>query len=139
MFFECMKTTILDCYTDEPSGLGVPPNLGTYPRYLYGILMKEGIEPTYITIDDLRAHIFYHDKIRETTLKDKTNIRVYNRTHDNIGQILRETEHLIVILGVHVPGKYLSALPGTLKEVIGFIKDLPCKKTLTGPALFGTQ
>src|SRR3989344_1805727 len=42
-------------------------------------------------------------------------------------------------LGVHVPGKYLSATPGTLKEVIPFIKDFRCKKVLTGPATMGTQ
>ncbi len=33
-----MHYTILDCYTDEASGLGVPPYLGTYPRYTYPIL-----------------------------------------------------------------------------------------------------
>ena len=30
-------------------------------------------------------------------------------------------------------------MPGTLKEVISIIKDLRCKKILTGPAVFGTQ
>ena len=29
---------VLDCYTDEPAGLGVPPYLGTYPRYIAGWL-----------------------------------------------------------------------------------------------------
>ena len=50
-----MHITILDCYTDEPAGLGVPPYLGTYPRYLYGLLKQQG-EVRYITIDDLRLH-----------------------------------------------------------------------------------
>ncbi len=36
------KITILDCYTDEPAGLGVPPYLGTYPRYLAGYYISEG-------------------------------------------------------------------------------------------------
>jgi len=49
-----MNYTILDCYTDEASGLGVPPYLGTYPRYLFGYLKKKGLEPNYITVDDLR-------------------------------------------------------------------------------------
>ena len=49
-----MHYTLLDCYTDEASGLGVPPYLGTYPRYIYGKLRKEGHQVTYLTIDDLR-------------------------------------------------------------------------------------
>ncbi|MBI2107853.1 hypothetical protein HYT54_01895, partial [Candidatus Woesearchaeota archaeon] len=46
-----MVTTILDCYTDEAAGLGVPPYLGTYPRYIAGYLNEE---VNYITMDDLR-------------------------------------------------------------------------------------
>ncbi|MBS3168891.1 radical SAM protein, partial [Candidatus Woesearchaeota archaeon] len=46
---------------------------------------------------------------------------------------------LVVVLGVHVPGKYLTGLPGTLHEVIPLIRDLRMKKILTGPAVFGTQ
>ncbi len=132
-----MVTTILDCYTDEPSGLGVPPYLGTYPRYLAAELEN----PNYITIDDLRLHIFYKDKIKPTREKDKTNIKIYNLTknYTKIKQILDKTEELIIILGVHVPGKYLSALPGTLKEITQLTKDLNCKLTLTGPAIHGTQ
>ena len=36
-----MTVTILDCYTDEPAGLGVPPYLGTYPRYVFGKIVEE--------------------------------------------------------------------------------------------------
>jgi len=39
----------------------------------------------------------------------------------NIKDIIEKTTKLIVILGVHTPGKYLSALPGTLKEVVSLI------------------
>ena len=42
--------TILDCYTDEPAGLGVPPYLGVWPRYVAG-QYKEDLP--YLTIDDL--------------------------------------------------------------------------------------
>ena len=31
---------ILDCYTVEPSGLGVPPFLSTYARSAYGALVQ---------------------------------------------------------------------------------------------------
>ena len=140
-----MTYAILDCYTDEPAGLGVPPYLGTYPRYLYGYLKKNfpNEEIYYFTIDDLRLWKKWGMKDPNINLpKSKTtNITVYNLTkhHQKIAEIISEAEELIVILGVHVPGKYLSAMPGTLKEVTALITDLPCKKILTGPAIFGTQ
>ena len=134
-----MNYTILDCYTDEAAGLGVPPYLGTYPRYIYGILKDRGFSPNYITIDDLRLSKFYNGIIKEVTDKDKTNIRIYNRTRNDVNDILNNTDVLIVNVGVHVPGKYLSALPGTLKEVTELLKTIKCKKILTGPSVFGTQ
>lgn len=140
-----MPYAILDCYTDEPAGLGVPPYLGTYPRYLYGYLKKTfpDEEIYYFTIDDLRLWKKWKGKDPNINLpKSKTtNVTVSNLTknHQQIAEILPTVKELIVILGVHVPGKYLSAMPGTLKEVTPLLHDLPCKKILTGPALFGTQ
>ncbi|MBI4152663.1 radical SAM protein [Candidatus Woesearchaeota archaeon] len=134
-----MHYTILDCYTDEASGLGVPPYLGTYPRYIYGRLKKKGHEITYLTIDDLRLWKKYDGVVAKTRDRDKTNILIYNRTRNKAEQILANTDVLVIVLGVHVPGKYLTALPGTLHEVVPLIRDLPLKKILTGPAVFGTQ
>jgi len=134
-----MHYTILDCYTDEASGLGVPPYIGTYPRYIYGKLKQEGHTVTYLTIDDLRLWKVYHKKKKETPEHEKTNILIYNTTNNDAEIVLQHTNVLIVVLGVHVPGKYLTALPGTLREVTAHIRDLPMKKILTGPAVFGTQ
>ena len=133
-----VRYTILDCYTDEPAGLGVPPYLGTYPRYIAGYLDEE---VKYLTIDDLRLWKKYDSKVRETKASQKTDIFTYNLTANfrNAQGILESTETLIVVLGIHVPGKYLSAVPGTLNEVIPMIRDLNCRKILTGPAVFGTQ
>ena len=133
-----MVYTILDCYTDEPAGLGVPPYLGTYPRYIAGCLNDEVY---YLTIDDLRLWKKNNSVIREIRPSQKTDIATYNLTfnYKNAKKILEETDTLIVVLGVHVPGKYLSAVPGTLNEIIQMIKELRCKKILTGPAVFGTQ
>ncbi len=132
-----MVTTILDCYTDEPAGLGVPPYLGTYPRYLAGYLKK----PEYITIDDLRFLKYYKLNEKKKEINHKTNIKIYNLTKNikRINQIIEKTNTLFVILGIHTPGKYLSAIPGTLKEVSNLIKDMRCEKILVGPAFFGTQ
>jgi len=133
-----MRYTILDCYTDEPSGLGVPPYFGTYPRYIAGSL--DG-EVTYLTIDDVRIWKKHGGKIKVPKPSEKTDITTYNLTknYERVLDILNSTDELIVVLGVHVPGKYLTAIPGTLKEVIRLIQDIPCKKILTGPAVFGTQ
>tara|TARA_Y100000310_G_C20691671_1_gene822677 strand:- start:126 stop:1595 length:1470 start_codon:yes stop_codon:yes gene_type:complete len=133
-----MVYTILDCYTDEAAGLGVPPYLGTYPRYIAGHL---GGGVNYITIDDLRFFMKYDSKIKKVKPSGKTDIFTYNLTKnaDKIGEILDKTEKLIIVLGVHVPGKYLSAVPGTLNEVVKLIKDIKCEKILTGPAVYGTQ
>ncbi|GAG09900.1 unnamed protein product, partial [marine sediment metagenome] len=130
-------TTILDCYTDEPAGLGVPPYLGVYPRYIAGFLG----DCYYLTIDDVRLWKRYNCVVPKTKESQKTNIKIYNLTknYQDVEKILNKTDELIVILGVHTPGKYLSAIPGTLKEVSELIKELKCKKILTGPAFFGTQ
>ncbi|MAG91345.1 radical SAM protein [Candidatus Woesearchaeota archaeon] len=133
-----MKYTILDCYTDEPAGLGVPPYLGTYPRYIAGYLDED---VHYLTIDDLRLWRKHNSRVKETKPSQKTDITTYNLTsnYKDVKKILEETDTLIVVLGIHVPGKYLSAVPGTLHEIMPLIKDLKCKKILTGPAVFGTQ
>src|SRR3989344_1225539 len=127
-----MHYTILDCYTDEASGLGVPPYLGTYPRYIFGKLKNEGHEVTYLTIDDLRLWKRYHGVRTEPSEKEKTNILVYNLTTNDAQQVMEDTDVLIIVLGVHVPGKYLTALPGTLREVVPLLKDVACKTILTG-------
>jgi radical SAM superfamily enzyme with C-terminal helix-hairpin-helix motif len=138
-----MKLVILDCYTDEASGLGVPPYIGTYPRYLYGYLKKQypKADIIYLTIDDVRLWRKYDGKQLIPKKSEKTNIATYNLTvnSDNTLDILDSCDTLYLNLGVHVPGKYLSAVPGTLKETIPYIKDLKCKKILTGPATMGTQ
>ncbi|MFH1641667.1 MAG: radical SAM protein [Nanoarchaeota archaeon] len=125
--------TIVDCYTDEPAGLGVPPYLGTYPRYLFGKLAEENIN--YITIDDLRK--YHYQPCAE--INRKTNIKIYNLTK-NISEIVENSKEVIVIVGVHTPGKYLSALPGTMKEIGRLVKHFKnAKITFTGPAFYGTQ
>lgn len=130
------KYTIIDCYTDEPSGLGVPPYLGTFPRYIFGALKYEGHNPNYLTIDDIRLWKRHNSEAPDKKKEIKTNIKIYNLTknHKNVQEILKNTTHLIIISGINVPGKYLSAVPGTLPEIYGYIKDLRCKKILTGTA-----
>ena len=139
-----MAAVILDCYTDEPSGLGVPPYLGVYPRYLFGYLE----EAYYLTIDDIRYFFGFILKNKKYDIKkqQKTNIKIYNQTKNiyDTKRILQDAEILYVILGVHTPGKYLSALPGTLNELNPLLENIrqinsKIRIILAGPAVYGTQ
>ncbi|MBT3297857.1 radical SAM protein [archaeon] len=139
-----MRFTIIDCYTDEPSGLGVLPTLGTYPRYLAGAVLESGNEFYYLTIDDIRATVLEYEgkktvlQIKEKEKEIKTNVKIRNLTPNfgDITKILDSSDVIIIIAGVHTPGKYLSAYPGTTKEISTLLKKLRCKtfKVLTGPA-----
>ena len=133
-----MTRAILDCYTDEPAGLGVPPFIGVWPRYAAGLYEQE---PTYLTIDDIRL-VRYVESVPKVTIDPpagRTHIEVLNHTrdYDQIKQVLASTDELVIIVGVQTPGKYLSARPGTLHEVTKLLAPFPLRKTLTGPVLTG--
>lgn len=133
--------TILDCYTDEPAGLGVPPFVGVWPRYVAGLYERE---PTYLTVDDLRW-IRYLEHVPDAIIDPpvgRTHIEALNHTRspEEIHRILRNTDQLVIIAGVQTPGKYLSARPGTLREVNKLLTSFDLRKVLTGPVLTaGTQ
>ncbi len=81
------RVLIVDGYTDEPAGLGVPPYLDIYPRYLYGAALKAGALPKYLTIDQVRRDVRkYVDEAKRSEL-------------------------VIIIAGALVPGKYLGGEP----------------------------
>ncbi|MBW2993342.1 radical SAM protein [Candidatus Woesearchaeota archaeon] len=132
-----MKFTILDCYTDEPAGLGVPPYIGTYARYIAGTVLDSGNDYSYITVDDLRKSVSNKE---EKGLKTDIRIKNLSKNFLHIGSILSKTDVLIVIAGIHTPGKYLSAVPGTTKEVVDLLARIKKKffTILTGPAAYGS-
>ncbi len=134
------KRIIVDCYTDEPAGLGVPPFLGVYPRYVAGRWTDPA---TYLTIDDLRLHALW--KKTGGRLPDfdppegKTRIDIINRTRspEEVDQVLRSADRIFIIAGVQTPGKYLRARPGTVREVLSLLRGLKCRLVLVGPAASG--
>ncbi len=128
-----MIISILDGYTDEPSGLGVPPFLGTYPRYLFGAALKHTKDVFYIRIDDLRYK--GNDEINR-----KTNIFTKNKTKNfmDAERILKNSSIIIAIAGINTPGKYLSAMPASLNEIIRYIRHFKGYKILTGPAAYSS-
>lgn len=103
-----MKFLILDGYTDEPAGLGVPPYIGMYPRYAAGVLYKFKHDVDYITID----------KLREELKK---------------GYDFNRYDVVIAICGFHTPGKYLNANPATLREFVSILYNFKGLKILGGP------
>jgi len=89
------KITILDGYTDEPAGLGVPPYIDVYPRYIAGAVWSA--EPD--------AHIFYY---------------TIDQARGDFSSFFKEassSDIVIVIAGVVVPGKYIGGTPITPEEV----------------------
>ena len=80
---------IVDGYTDEPAGLGVPPYMDVYPREAYGALKKARRDSKvyYLTIDQVR-----NDRDKYIELSSKVDL-------------------VLVIAGALVPGKYLGGEP----------------------------
>ncbi len=126
-----MIVAIVDGYTDEPAGLGVPPYLGIYPRYAYGAIKKarKDTQIFYLTIDDLRF-----------TFEGEQGVRTKNRTPNvlKVRKILSKADLIIYIGGLHTPGKYLSAVPSQVEEVARFLKHFNGTKILGGPAFMGS-
>lgn len=134
--------TIIDCYTDEPAGLGVPPFLGVWPRYLAG---KYRDLPQYLTIDDLRLANFDRQpkqkKFYPRTGKTRKDLINHTREYGKVLDILANSDQLLFVAGIQTPGKYLSAEPGTIREILKLTKKFPkINRILTGPAATaGTQ
>ena len=126
-----MIVAIVDGYTDEPAGLGVPPYLGIYPRYAYGAIKKarKDARVFYLTIDDLRA-----------TFEGEKGIATKNKTPNfpKTREILEKADIIIYVGGLHTPGKYLSAVPSQVEEVARFLRPFHGVKILGGPAFMGS-
>ncbi|SNR69057.1 radical SAM protein [Desulfurobacterium atlanticum] len=109
-----MRITILDGYVDEPTCLGVPPYLATYPRYIAGALVCAGIPEESI---------------------EYTTIDAY-RTSEKEREKVESADILFVVAGLTVPGRYLGGTPITAKEITE-IGKLPVFKIIGGPIQFG--
>jgi len=89
-----MRVVIVDCYTDEPAGLGVPPYIDIYPRYIAGAIwsVDPSVDIRYLTIDQIREDRKLLDLIRGATV-------------------------VVVVAGVCTPGSYLRYRPATFEEL----------------------
>jgi radical SAM superfamily enzyme with C-terminal helix-hairpin-helix motif len=111
-----LEITILDGYVDEPTCLGVPPFISTYPRYIAGAINDTLPKATirYVTIDQIRQQKELVKKLTDSSL-------------------------IIVIAGMSVPGKYLSgypAHPNELKKILS-TQNKPIKLLCGTAAIYG--
>ena len=106
------RVLIVDGYNDEPGGLGVPPYIDVYPRYIAGALWAadKSIVVHYVTVDEFRSST--------TWLKRASGYDV-----------------IFFVAGVVVPGKYIGGKPASAEELAlwGSLIDGPLK-VLAGPA-----
>ncbi len=109
-----MRALIIDGYTDEPAGLGVPPYIDVYPRYVAGAIWSAdpSAEVLYMTIDDAR------------------------RQGERLRTLSAGCDLSVLIAGVTVPGKYLSGAPATIKDALALPRLLSSGRTaICGPAV----
>ncbi|MDH4215018.1 MAG: radical SAM protein, partial [Candidatus Thorarchaeota archaeon] len=80
------RVALVDGYVDEPTCLGVPPYVSTYPRYISGAIWTKSpsTEIVYHTIDQVRT------------------------SFTNAQHLWAKTDLIILIAGMIVPGKYVG-------------------------------
>ncbi|MEM0345035.1 MAG: radical SAM protein [Thermofilaceae archaeon] len=112
-----MRALIIDGYTDEPAGLGVPPYIDVYPRYVAGAIWaaSPGAEVRYVTVDFARANL------------------------SRVMEYASRCDLVVFITGVVVPGKYLGGEPIRLEELVRWSSMIEgAVRVLGGPvARFG--
>lgn len=127
-------TVILDCYTVEPSGLGVPPYLSTYVRDAYSALSaaRPDSEVRYVTIDDLRWCLNGAVPFVDPPLSDP---RTYSTTinRDVAIELLCDAAVVVVIAGDAVPSVHLHAQNGTVEEIARAMACVRGQRVLLGP------
>lgn len=128
------EVVILDCYTDEPSGYGVRPFLGSHQIHLSQALAYASIEHTYLTIDDLR----FTSAVENVDRNEDTNIGVRNTTknsHEAL-QVLVEAETVLVIMGCFVDYDYFTCRPPRASELASYLSQ--CRGRVVAYYVLGT-
>lgn len=128
-----MQAVILDCYTVEPSGLGVPPYLSTYVREAYSALRSTpGVDKIrYVTIDDLRAPSLPLEVPAAGLTNPLTYSASVNREHAT--ELVTNADLLVVVAGDKVPSVHLHAVNGSMDEIAHVASNALGRRILLGP------
>ncbi|GAA3762035.1 radical SAM protein [Salinactinospora qingdaonensis] len=125
---------ILDCYTVEPSGLGVPPYLSSYARLAFSAVSRAypKAKVRYLTIDDVRWCLQEEESTLEAPL---TDARTYSATvnREQSLKLLRDAAMVVVIAGDAVPSVHLHAVNGSPEEIIRALSCARGRRVLLGP------
>ncbi len=125
---------ILDCYTVEPSGLGVPPYLSTYARAAYGALATAfpGTDVRYLTIDDVRWCLNDGQPYTQPPLSDPLTYSTTVSRNEAL-KILANAVMTVVIAGDAVPSVHLQAQNGSVEEITQALAHTRGRHVLLGP------
>lgn len=99
------EVLIFDGYIDEPGSLGVPPYIHPLVRATFGAVRNADSVPHYITVDQWRS-----------------------------GKTVPQTDLMVVLSGMSVPGRYLRGMPASRRELLQLIERYPGETVLGGPA-----
>lgn len=125
---------ILDGYTVEPSGLGVPPYLSTYVRDAYSALRKAypAADVRYLTIDDVRWCLNDGAPFISPPQSDpQTYSATVNR--DRTIQVLADATVVVIVAGDKVPSVHLHAENATVAELARALACVRGRRVLLGP------
>lgn len=106
------RALVVDGYNDEPGGLGVPPYIDVYPRYIAGALWAadRGITVHYVTVDEFRSSGVWLGRASGYDV-------------------------VFFVAGVVVPGKYIGGRPASAEELALWASVIEGPlKVLAGPA-----
>ena len=125
---------VLDCYTVEPSGLGVPPFLSPYVRTAYSALTTgyPDSDVRYLTIDDVRWCLNEGRPYVCPPLSDPLTYSATTGRSQSL-QILADAEIIVVIAGDAVPSVHLHARNGTPDEIADILSVYQARRVLLGP------
>jgi radical SAM superfamily enzyme with C-terminal helix-hairpin-helix motif len=127
-------TAILDCYTVEPSGLGVPPYLSTYARNAYDALVTAfpGTNVRYLTIDDVRWCLNGGRPYAEQPLSDPLTYSA-TASREQALKVLADADMVVTIAGNAVPSVHLQAQNGSVEEISRALASVRGQRVLLGP------
>jgi radical SAM superfamily enzyme with C-terminal helix-hairpin-helix motif len=125
---------IVDCYTVEPSGLGVPPYLSAYVREAFSALRRAcpDAEVRYLTIDDVRWCRNGGQPYAAAPLSDQLTYSATVSRGDALS-ILADASVVVVIAGDAVPSVHLQARNGSPAEIAQVLALTRGRRVLVGP------